>query len=149
MQSVGGNFVDVPLSVRYAETDQMGHAYYANYLVWFEVARTTFCKVRGFSYADLEHETETFLPVVEAYCRYLRPLRYDDSFIVRTKVEELKKRTLTFSYEVRTERNGSLVAEGTTKHVFINSQGRPKSLPALYRKFLIPSPGPREQEDVD
>ncbi len=80
------DFVDVPLQVRYSETDQMGRAYYGEYFVWFEVARTTYCKARGFSYADLERETQTFLPVVEANCRYLRPLAYDDEFVVRTRV---------------------------------------------------------------
>jgi acyl-CoA thioester hydrolase len=58
------------LRVRYAETDQMGYAYYANYFVWFEVGRTDFCRARGFTYADLERETGTFLPVIEADCRY-------------------------------------------------------------------------------
>src|SRR5262249_14358989 len=63
--------------VRYAETDQMGMAYYANYLVWMEVGRSDFCRDCGFSYRELEHDEKAFLTVAEANCRYLAPARYD------------------------------------------------------------------------
>lgn len=136
MPDGGGIFLDVPLQVRYAETDQMGYAYYAGYLVWFEVARTEYCKARGFRYADLERETGTFLPVVEAQCRYRRPLRYDDPFVVRTRVSSWQRRGISFSYEVRSPDGDTLYAEGSTRHVFVDSTGRPKLLPDSYRKFF-------------
>src|SRR5215470_2892273 len=74
------------VKVRYAETDQMGVAYYANYLVWFEVGRSQFCVDRGFSYRDMERETGLYMIVAEAYCRYLTPARYEDELTVTTRV---------------------------------------------------------------
>ena len=129
------DYVDVPLRVRYAETDQMGRAYYANYFVWFEVARTSFCRARGFSYAELERETNTFLPVVETVCRYHRALGYDDDFTVRTRVSEFRSRAMTFDYQVL-DSTGRLVASGSTRHLFTGEDGRPKAFPQSYRRFL-------------
>lgn len=136
------DFVDVPLRVRYAETDQMGRAYYANYFVWFEVARTDFCRARGFRYADLERETKTFLPVVETVCRYHRSLNYDDDFVVRTRVTEFRSRAMTFDYQV-IDTEGRLVAAGFTRHLFTGEDGRPKVFPEAYRGFLSSEPGMR------
>ncbi len=144
---VDSDFVDVPLQVRYSETDQMGRAYYGEYFVWFEVARTSYCKARGFSYADLERQTQTFLPVVEANCRYLCPLAYDDEFVVRTRVVELRSRSMTFSYEVL-GKAGQRIAVGLSRHVFTGADGRPKKLPDAYRRYFrvdaIPSDGGQE-----
>jgi acyl-CoA thioester hydrolase len=128
--------VDVPLLVRYAETDQMGRAYYANYLVWFEVARTEFCKARGFRYSDLESETGTFLPVVETSCRYVRPLHYDESFIVRTRVTLFRSRAIRFGYEVLSPDGRQLFAEGMTHHIFVDREGKAKRFPAEYVRFF-------------
>jgi len=137
-------YVDVPLQVRYSETDQMGRAYYAEYLVWFEVARTSYCKQKGFSYADLEARTGTFLPVIEAHCRYLRGLQYDDSFNVRTRVSEFRSRAMTFTYEV-IGGTGELIAEGYTRHVFTGRDGALKRFPRDYEKyFVLPDTGSEE-----
>lgn len=132
--------VDVPICVRYSETDQMGHAYYSNYLVWFEVARTAFCKARGFRYSEMERSSDTFLPVVEVRCRYRKPVRYDDQLIVRTEVVEFRRRSMIFSYAVLSFDGSVRHAEGSTRHVFINSQGKTKSFPEEYRKFFCRPP---------
>ena len=76
--------------VRYAETDQMGMVYYANYFVWMEIGRTDFCRDCGFSYRELEREEQAFLTVAEANCRYLAPARYDDEIIVETELARVK-----------------------------------------------------------
>lgn len=131
-----GDYVDVPMRVRYAETDQMGVAYYANYLVWFEVARAELCRVRGFSYAEMERKTESFLVVAESFCRYHRPLPYDAPFVVRTWIRELRKRTITFEYQVLADGSDAPLAEGYTVHVVTDARGRPKSFPVDYRQFL-------------
>ncbi len=144
--SSGSGCVAVPLTVRYAETDQMGHAYYAGYLVWFEVARTEYCKARGFRYADMEKDTDTYLPVVEAHCSYRRPLRYDDSFVVLTRVSALQRRAITFDYEVRSPDRRVLYAAGYTRHIFVGKDGRPKPFPESYRKFLRPDPAAVDPE---
>jgi acyl-CoA thioester hydrolase len=140
--------VDVPLCVRYAETDQMGRAYYANYFVWFEVGRTSYCKARGFSYAELERQTGTFLPVVETVCRYHRSLGYDDQFIVRTSVTEFRSRAMTFEYQVL-DGEGRLVASGSTRHLFTAANGRPKAFPREYRSYLASETGGSRGFDAD
>ena len=121
--------------VRYAETDQMGVAYYANYFVWFEVGRSQYCNDCGFSYRDMERETGLFLIVAEASCRYKNPARYEDELIIRTRVTESTRRTLRFSYEIE-RADGAAVATGETLHVLINAAGRPSSFPERYLSLL-------------
>src|SRR3954451_11298118 len=91
---VGDLVSESRVRVRYAETDQMGVAYYANYLVWFEVGRSQFCNDCGFSYRDMERETGLYLIVAEANCRYRIPARYEDELIVRTTIDALTRRTV-------------------------------------------------------
>ena len=124
------------VKVRYAETDQMGVAYYANYLVWFEVGRSQYCVDCGFSYRDMERETGLYMIVAEAYCRYLAPAHYEDDLLITTRVLELSRRTLRFAYEITRERDASKVARGETLHVLMTSEGRPASLPEKYRELL-------------
>ena len=121
--------------VRYAETDQMGVAYYANYFVWFEVGRSQYCNDCGFSYRDMERETGLFLIVAEASCRYKAPARYEDELLIRTRVTESTRRTLRFSYEIE-RADGAIVATGETLHVLINAAGRPSSFPEKYLSLL-------------
>ena len=121
--------------VRYAETDQMGVAYYANYLIWFEVGRSQFCNDCGFSYRDMESETGLYLIVAEANCRYRTPARYEDELIVRTRIDKLTRRTVSFGYEIERE-GGPSVAAGQTTHVLINKEGRISSFPQKYLSFL-------------
>ncbi len=120
--------------VRYAETDQMGMAYYANYFVWMEIGRTDFCRDCGFSYADLEREEKAFLPVAEANCRYLASARYDDDIIVETTIERLNRRIVEFSYKIKSK--DTLLAEGRTLHVIMGPDGKPRSMPDRYLELL-------------
>src|SRR5437660_4918830 len=96
--------------VRYAETDQMGMVYYANYLVWMEIGRTDFCRECGFAYRDLEAEEKVFIAVAEANCRYVAPARYDDEITVETKIGRMGRRVIEFTYVIRNERG--VIAEG-------------------------------------
>src|SRR4029077_6489732 len=122
------------LRVRYAETDQMGMVYYANYLIWMEVGRSDFCRQCGFSYGDLEREEQAFLTVAEANCRYLAPARYDDEILIETELSRVKTRVVEFSYRIK--RGDTLLAEGRTVHVVIGSDGRPRTMPERYRTLL-------------
>jgi len=124
--------VDFDIRVRYAETDQMGVAYYANYLVWFEVGRAEFCRKRGFIYADLERMGYR-LAVTDVRCRYRNSARYDDLVVVRTRLKELNKRMITFGYQVLRKDPEELIAEGETRHICLDTTNKPKSLP---EKFL-------------
>lgn len=120
--------------VRYAETDQMGMAYYANYLIWMEVGRSDLCRECGFSYRDLEREEQAFLTVAEANCRYIAPARYDDEIIVETELARVRSRVVEFVYRIK--RGDTLLAEGKTVHVVIGPDGRPRSMPERYFNLL-------------
>ena len=125
------------IRVRYAETDQMGMAYYANYLIWMEAGRSDFCRECGFSYRDLERKEKAFLSVVEANCRYLSPARYDDEIMIRSCLRAVRKRVLVFGYEVYRLPGDELVAEGETLHVITDREGRPRVLPEKYRELFL------------
>lgn len=130
------DYCDFPLRVIYADTDQMGHAYYANYFIWFEVGRTEFCRQCGFSYDEMERESQSYLVVAEARCRYLLRLRYDTQFLVRTRLKDFRKRIVVFSYQLLDLGGQTVFAEGETLHVVTDPNGRPKTFPERYRKLL-------------
>jgi acyl-CoA thioester hydrolase len=126
-------FVDAAVHVRYAETDQMGIVYYANYLVWFEVGRAAWCRARGFRYRDLETEHGRMLVVAEATCRYKAPARYEDDILIRTAAASATEKVIRFHYEVRNQHTGQLLVLGDTTHVVTDRDLRPARLPD---KFL-------------
>ena len=114
--------VTISLRVRYSETDQMGIVYYANYLTWFEVGRTEYCRILGTPYSHWEKEG-ILLPVVEASCRYKASARYDDRINITTWVDELKVSSIRFSYRVTREGDGRLLAEGATVMLLLIKRG--------------------------
>ncbi len=121
------------IRVRYAETDKMGVVYYANYFVWFEVARTDLLRALGWSYREMEHAGVS-LPVIDARCEYLRPARYDDELEVRTEGRLLSPIRMEFSYEVRILPDGVVAASGKTVHAALDTTGRPCRLPERVRE---------------
>ena len=121
------------LRVRYAETDQMGVVYYANYLVWFEVARADLLRSRGWNYRAMEAEG-VFLPVIEARCEYRRPARYDDEIQVRTAGRLCSPVRMEFTYEVVIAASGDVCAVGATVHAALGRDGRPCRLPERVRE---------------
>ncbi|MDA2914489.1 acyl-CoA thioesterase [Acidobacteriia bacterium AH_259_A11_L15] len=131
-------YVDVQVRVRYAETDRMGVAYYANHFVWFELGRTEFFRQRGHLYKELEEEEGCYIIVAEASCRYHAPARYDELLTVRTRVKEVRSRVVVFTYEILAE-DGRKVATGETLHVITDRRGKPRSLPERYREALLSS----------
>ena len=128
--------IESRLRVRYAETDQMGVVYYANYLVWMEVGRVDLCKARGFNYRDMEAEDGIFLAVAESHCQYRYPARYDDEILVRTWIERATSRGVTFAYEIRLAEGDRRLATGYTKHVFVSRAMRPARLPEKYHALF-------------
>src|SRR5688572_12791050 len=122
--------------VRYAETDQAGVVYHSNYLIWFEVGRVELCRDYGFNYRDMETGADAFLPVTEASVKYRAPARYDDEIIVRTRVVELRSRAIRFAYEVLRANDGALLAEGETRHIVMNREGRARAFPEKYAKMM-------------
>jgi acyl-CoA thioester hydrolase len=132
---------------RYSETDKMGVIYYANYLVWMEMGRTDYCKSVGFDYRDMELDGAN-MAVAEATCRYITPARYDDAILVRTQVERLNRRLITFSYIISNEKTSTVLAEGRTVHIAMGMDGKSMSIPLRYLDLMKaaaanPSPGGR------
>ena len=108
------------LRVRYSETDQMGIVYHANYFVWFEVGRTELFRELDLPYTQFE-EQGLGLAVIEASCRYRKSSRYDDELVIITGIDHISSRSARFYYYVYREE--TLLAEGKTSHVFINTEG--------------------------
>jgi len=124
--------VNTTLRVRYAETDQMGVVYYANYLIWMEVGRVEFCRAQGIRYRDMEQSDGILLVVAEANCRYLAPARYDDEVRIATTLTQSTPRLIRFDYELFNQ-SGTQLAHGFTKHIFCGRDLRPTKLPDKYR----------------
>ena len=132
--------VTTEVRVRYAETDQMGVVYYANYLVWFEIGRVEVLRSLGFSYRQLEEEHGCILPVIEATCRYRASARYDDQILIEASPAMLRGPIIKFAYRIlRKSSDGIeplLLAEGETVHVVCDAQMKKKHLPAHYAAAL-------------
>ncbi len=115
---------ELRLQVRYSETDAMGFVYYANYLVYFEVARTTALAELGHPYWEMEKQGVR-IPVLRAHCEYLKPARYGDALVFRTLRSRLGHARIRFDYEVRREDENALLARGFTEHAFMGRDGKP------------------------
>ncbi|MCK9555953.1 acyl-CoA thioesterase [bacterium] len=124
----------IKIRVRYSETDQMGRAYYANYFVWFEIARTEYFRKLGYSYREFEKKG-LFLPVVHASCDYKNKVEYDDEINISCTASAESKMKLVFRYEITGEKS-KFIASGSTIHVFIDSGGRPVKIPEQIADLL-------------
>ena len=128
--------LDVPIRVRYAETDAMGVAYHGHYFTWFEVARVELMRALGLRYRDLEAEG-IYLPVVECRARFIAAARYDASLQVRTALMAATRAKIVFGYEVREpDASPTLLACGQTTHAFTTRQGKATRLPATHPFWL-------------
>lgn len=124
------------IRVRYAETDQMGVVYYANFFVWFEIGRVELLRQLGFDYKTMEVEDDCFIPVLEATCRYKAPARYDDELIIQTEGSSHRSYILKFRYRVLRGPHRQLLAEGETIHMVTDHAMRKKDLPEKYVRSL-------------
>ena len=122
--------VETSLRVRYAETDQMGVVYHANYFPWFEESRTQYFESLGINYIELEREG-FFFPLLECTCRFLIPARYPDRLTVSAHLQALKGIKIVVGYEVRREADGALLAQGSTTHCFTDHDMRPVNIARL------------------
>mgnify|MGYP001358452340 CR=1 FL=1 len=122
-----------PWRVRYAETDQMGVVYHANYANWFEIGRTELIRELGIAYADIERRG-LLLPLTDLMIRYRQPARYDDVVEIRTAVASCSP--IRIAFDVQVVRDGQVLAEGSTQHVWLDRNWKPvrldKAYPELY-----------------
>ena len=134
---------EVHVRVRYAETDRMGHAYYANYLVWFELGRVEILRELGFAYDELE-DSGIFLPVSRTSCSYRAPAAYDDDLVIATDPVSVGKGSITFDTTIRRDSDETLIARGQTKLACVGRDGRPRRLPEELRRVMNKAAGPKE-----
>jgi len=127
---------DTTVRVRYAETDQMGVVYHANYLIWFEVGRVELMRALGIEYKRMELDDDCHIVVADVRCRYHASALYDEVIRIRTSISESRNRTIRFAYEVFRDSDEELLAIGETLHVICGSNGKPKLLPEKYRAIL-------------
>jgi len=121
--------------VRYAETDAMGVAHHASYVIWFELGRSDLLWQRGSDYADLEAQGY-YLPVTELGVKYLAPARFGEIVTVKTEVEAIRSRSIVFRYEVIKEETKELLATGYTKHICVDKVGQVRVIPEWVREVL-------------
>jgi acyl-CoA thioester hydrolase len=122
--------------VRYAETDKMGVVYYANYFVWFEVARADLLRSLGWTYREME-VAGVALPVIEAQCQYHLSAKYDDELEVRAEGRMLSAVRMEFTYQVVRKGETAVAASGRTVHAAVDATGRPCRLPARIRQVFV------------
>ena len=135
LDSAGRPVAETRFRVRFHETDAMGIVHHAAYVTWFEEGRSAFTRAIGYPYAQMSADGMD-LAVVDVAAHYLQPARYDDEVIVRTCLQELRSRDITFGYEVRRAADGTLLVTGSTRHISVDPCGRAiRILDAVRRKL--------------
>ena len=121
--------------VIYGDTDNMGQAYYGNYLRWFEIGRSEMFRDLGLSYKEVE-DNGIFLPVAETKCKYSTPAKYDEVLIIETSVDPAIKAGIKFDYKIYHEDGQTLVARGYTIHPYVNTDGKVVRPPGFMKAML-------------
>lgn len=141
-------YAETNVRVRYAETDQMGVVYHANYLVWFEVGRVEFIRQMGLDYSAMEREEGALIAVIEARARYKAPARYDDQLLVRTMLASVRGSVIRFTYAILRAEAETLLCEGETVHMVVGRDMKRRALPARYADRFRGVLGQRAGMDV-
>jgi acyl-CoA thioester hydrolase len=121
--------------VIYGDTDNMGVAYYANYLRWFEIGRTEMFRSLDLTYKSIE-DKGYLLPVAEVYCKFLSSARYDDVIIIETSLDPSVRAGMKFNYRVLREVDESELVQGFTKHAYMDRNGRVVRPPKFILEIL-------------
>ena len=139
-QLLARGYSESRIRVRYAETDQMGVVYHANYLIWFEVGRVDYIRDMGLDYRAMEQEQNGMIAVIEASARYKAPARYDDEIIVRTSLAGARGPVVRFRYSVvraaSEKADELLLCEGETTHIVVDRNMKKREMPEKYAKLF-------------
>jgi len=122
--------------VRYAETDQMGVVYHANYFVWFEVGRVELMREMGVAYRDMEQDSGALIPVLEVTARYLASAKYDDELLIRTTLVNVRSSIIRFRYQVLRADDEKLLCEGQSVHMVVGRDMKRKEIPQKYAEGM-------------
>ena len=120
--------------VIYGDTDNMGFAYYANYLRWFEIGRTEMFRSFGLTYKEIESKG-FYLPVSEVYCKYMAPAQYDDVLVIETSLDSTVRGGMKFDYIIYSE-DGKKIAKGYTKHACVDGNNRVVRPPGILLEII-------------
>lgn len=130
---------ETKLTVRYAETDQMGIVHYSNYAVWFEAGRMELLELLGTSNEQIE-ENGILIPLYELKCQFKSPAKFGEEVIVRSRIKAVSRARLSFSYEVLRSSNDEVIALGETDHAWTDRTLKPvnveKRIPEIYKKMF-------------
>lgn len=126
---------ETKIRVIYGDTDQMNVVYYANYLRYFEAGRNEFFRERGGTYKEME-KSGFMLPVIEVGVRYKAAAKYDDVVVVKTSVDDVRRVSLRFTYELMRESDRAVLTTGFTRHGCLDLSGKPSRLPEVVVKML-------------
>lgn len=122
---------------RYAETDQMGVVYYANFYVWMEIGRTNLLRDMGLTYKEMESRG-VMLPIAESHARYYAPAFYDDEITIESEMTEFRAGRIKLSHKILGP-SGRLLCEGYTVHAFMDAASRRViRAPEFFRKIAGP-----------
>ncbi|MEO6923522.1 MAG: thioesterase family protein [Bryocella sp.] len=127
---------EAPIRVRYAETDQMGVVYHANYLIWFEVGRVELMREMGVVYRDMEKDSGALIPVLKVEARYLAPARYDDELLIRTTLVNVRSSIIRFRYQVVLAADEKILCEGESVHMVVGRDMKRREIPPKYAEGL-------------
>lgn len=131
------------LTVRYAETDQMGIVHHSVYPIWYEAGRTDYIKMFGISYTEME-AAGVMMPLINLTCHYGIPAKYEDVVVVETRATKLSAAKMVLYYEVKRKSDGVLLGSGTTEHGFVDS----KTFKSINVKKKIPELFAKISEDI-
>ncbi len=137
------------ITVRYAETDQMGIAHHSNYPIWYEVARTDLIKKMGLTYTQMEQEG-VIVPLVELQCKYLSAAYYEDKLIVEVALKQVSPVKLEFEYCIYREGEEQPLNVGRTVHALVGKDFKPMNVrkmhPEIYQMLLTAMEQPLLEE---
>lgn len=130
---------ETKLTTRYGETDQMGVIYHANYITYYEVARTEMIRKLGYPYQTMENEG-IMMPIIEVQSKYIKPAYYDEELTIRTTLKEMPSSRITFHYEIYNSQN-ELLNTGITVLAFMDASTRrpcrpPERLTQVLQKYF-------------
>ena len=126
--------VTILVRVLYSDVDQMKWANHGSYHRWFEIGRAEYMRKNGLPYRELE-EMGYFMPVTELYCKFLKPIRYDDLLKITSWPSSVKKASMRFEYEILNEKD-EIMAKGFTHHVCLDKEGRIVRMPKRLKEIL-------------
>lgn len=128
-----------PYRVIYGDTDRMGVAYNANYLRWFEIGRSELFRHLGLTYSEIESRG-IFLPVSEAFCKFISPARYDDLIDIEAAIDPAMRAGVKFNYRILESDDERVLAKGYTKHAFLDANGKVVRPPGFFTALVSANP---------